>query len=283
MTGKSKNGRMEVTFWGVRGSLPTPDASTLKYGGNTSCVQVRCGETLMIIDCGSGLRPLGVELSNINSLTAHLFISHYHWDHICGIPFFAPMFNPQNTFHFYGEGRGKLRLKAILSGQMKYPYFPVGLDVFHSQIKYNTIQAGDAVDLGDVKVKTASLNHPQCAIAYRIEHQGKSVVYCSDNEHQDEMPRELKKLIRGCDMLIYDAAYTDDEYIGRSGKISKVGWGHSTWNEAIKTAKQLKVGQLYIYHHDPMHSDSVIDGLVRESRKSFKGVHAAREGLTVKI
>jgi phosphoribosyl 1,2-cyclic phosphodiesterase len=272
-----------VRFWGVRGSLPTPGAETVKYGGNTGCVEVRCGDQIFIIDMGSGARPLGVELAKEAPLHANIFISHYHYDHICGMPFCGLLYDPQNSFDIYGEGRRDRGLKAILSRHMRYPYFPVGLEIFQAKFRYHTIKAGKKIDKGEVQIRTAPLNHPQSSVAYRLDYKGKSVVYCSDNEHMEEMPRALEKMIRGCDMLIYDAAYTDDEYTGRSGNGSKVGWGHSTWDEAIKTAKNLRVNKLFIYHHDPMNTDKNIDRLLRERRSEFKNLHAAREGVRIKV
>jgi len=277
------SGDFWVRFWGVRGSLPTPGPDTVKYGGNTACVEIRCGDQIFFCDMGSGARPMGVELSKEAPLNINVLLSHYHWDHICGIPFCGLLYDPRNTIEIHGEGRRDKGLKAILSGQMRYPYFPVGLDIFQAKVKYNTIEAGRKIKKGDVKISTAPLNHPQSSLAYRIDYKGKSVVYCSDNEHQDEMPKSMEKLIRGCDMLIYDAAYTDDEYTGRTGSGSKVGWGHSTWDEAVRTAKHLKVKKLFIFHHDPMHTDKVIDRLVRECRHDFKEIHAAREGSVIKL
>lgn len=278
-----KNQGLTVEFWGVRGSLPTPGQETKKYGGNTSCVEVRCGAQVFIIDMGSGARPLGGELSKQAPLNATILISHYHWDHICGIPFFGPFYDSRNKFDLYGEGRRDKGLKSILAGQMHYPYFPVGLDTFQARMRFRTISVGQNINKEDVRIRTAPLNHPQSSVAYRIEYEGKSVVYCSDNEHQEEMPEELANMIDGCDMLIYDAAYTDDEYVGRTGTGSKVGWGHSTWDEAIRLTKHLHVKKLYIYHHDPLHSDKVIDSLLRECRPAFKNLFAAEEGKTVKL
>lgn len=272
-----------VRFWGVRGSLPTPGPETLKYGGNTSCVEIRAKDKIFIVDMGSGARLMGKELAQEAPLDVNILISHYHWDHICGIPFCGILYDPRNTVNIYGEGRRKKGLKAILGGQMKYPYFPVGLDVFQADIKYHTIDDRTTIDYGDVTVKTAPLNHPQSSLAYRVSYKGKSVVYCSDNEHQDEMPDQMADLIRGCDLLIYDAAYTDDEYTGRTGSGSKIGWGHSTWDEAIRTAKHLEVDQLYIFHHDPMHNDKEIDRLVKECREEYDKIEASQEGKLVKL
>ncbi len=280
---KGAGSKFWARFWGVRGSLPTPGPHTSKYGGNTACVEVRCGDQIFICDLGSGARPLGVELYREAPVSATVLISHYHWDHICGMPFCGILFDPRNSFEIYGEGRKRKGVKSILAGQMHYPYFPVGLEVLQAEIKYNTITSGETVKKGDVTIKSAPLNHPQSSLAYRIEYGGKSLVYCTDNEHQSEMPKKMEKIIRGCDVLIYDAAYTDDEYAGRSGRGPKVGWGHSTWEEAVRTAKHLRVKNLYIFHHDPMHSDKIIDELLRECRPWFKNLNAAREGKTVKL
>jgi phosphoribosyl 1,2-cyclic phosphodiesterase len=267
-----------VRFWGVRGSIPMPGAEYLKYGGNTACVEVRAADKILIIDAGSGLKPLGNKLLAEMPLEAHLFISHYHWDHIQGLPFHAPIYIPGNRYHLYGEARGRQGLRSILAGQMRYPYFPVEPEVFLAKINYHTIRAGDAIRLGPVRVATAALNHPQSATAYRVNYAGKAVVYCSDNEHNSKMLKQTAALIRGADLLIYDAAYTDDEYQGKTGAGAKVGWGHSTWSEAIRVARQLKVKHLVIFHHDAAHTDAVTDRLVKRARKDFPCLEAAREG-----
>lgn len=272
-----------IRFWGVRGSLPTPGLDTVKYGGNTACVEVRCGEQIFIIDMGTGARPLAAALAGEAPLKAGVLISHYHWDHICGMPFCGLLHDPRNTIDFYGEGRKNKGLKSILAGQMRYPYFPVGLEVFLATMRYHTITVGNTIKKGDVRISTAPLNHPQSCVAYRLDYMKKSVVYCSDNEHMDEMPKPMAKLIEGCDLLIYDAAYTDDEYTGRTGTGSKAGWGHSTWDEAVRTASRLHVKKLFIFHHDPMHSDKIIDRLVRECRREFKNLNASQEGLIVRL
>ncbi len=279
----TRNSRFWIRFWGVRGSLATPGKQWVKYGGNTSCVEIRCDDQIFIIDLGSGARPMGGALFAEAPLSANILFSHYHYDHICGMPFCGILYDPRNSFEIYGEARGPKKVKSVLSGQMKYPYFPVGIEALGSKIKYHTIAPGDVIQKGDVRVKTASLNHPQSAIAYRTEFLGKSIVYCSDNEHQQSMPKKLANLIQGTDVLIYDAAYTDEIYDGKVGGGSKVGWGHSTWSEAIKAAKDLKVGALYIFHHDPMMTDSDIDGLLAANKKKMKNLEAAREGMVVSL
>lgn len=278
-----ENSEFFVRFWGVRGSLPSPGPETKKYGGNTSCVEVRCGKKIIIIDLGSGARPMGHALAKEAPLEAMVCISHYHWDHICGMPFCGPFYDPRNRFEIFGEGRRDKGLRSILGGQMKYPYFPVGLEVFQAKIQYRTIAACERIQRGDVLIRTAPLNHPQSCVAYRIDYKKKAVVYCSDNEHQEEMPDKLAALVEGCDLLIYDAAYTDDEYTGRTGAGSKVGWGHSTWDEAIRLAQSLHVKKLFIFHHDPLHTDRTIDRLLKECRVNYRRLYAAQEGLTVKL
>jgi phosphoribosyl 1,2-cyclic phosphodiesterase len=280
---KKTGNNFQVKFWGVRGSIAAPGPDFNKYGGNTSCVEVRCGDRIFIVDMGTGARPLGVELTRQAPVSATVLFSHYHYDHIGGAPFFAPFYDPRNSFEICGEGRKGMGLKAVLSRHMSYPFFPVPVKAWGSKIKYRTINPGDTIVSGDVKVKTASLNHPQSALAYRIEYQGKSVVYCSDNEHQEKMPAPLARLFEGCDLLIYDAAYTEDEYHGVVGGGPKIGWGHSTWTEAIKIAKRLNVRKLYIFHHDPLHTDEMVDRLLRESRREFKELYASQEGLVVNL
>jgi phosphoribosyl 1,2-cyclic phosphodiesterase len=274
---------ISVRFWGVRGSIPSPGTEYLKYGGNTACVELRAADKILIIDAGSGLKPLGNHLLAEMPLEAHLLISHYHWDHIQGLPFHAPLYVKGNRYHLYGEARGRRSLRQILAGQMRYPYFPVALDVFQAQLRFHTIRAGDTISLGPVQVDTASLNHPQDATAYRVNYAGKSVVYCSDNEHTAQMLPETAALIQGTDLLIYDAAYTDDEYQGKTGAGAKKGWGHSTWSEAIRVAKRLKVKRLVIFHHDTMHTDRVTDRLLKRARRDFPHLEAAREGATLTV
>jgi phosphoribosyl 1,2-cyclic phosphodiesterase len=279
----AENNGFTLKFWGVRGSIAAPGPDYIKYGGNTSCVEVRCGGDLIIIDMGTGARPLGLALFPQAPVRGSIFFSHYHYDHIGGMPFCGPLYDPRNAFDVYGEGRKDLGPQAVLSRQMSYPFFPIPLKAFGAKLRFHSITAGDTIALEHATVKTASLNHPQTAIAYRIEYRGKSLVYCSDNEHQERMPAPLAGLIRGCDVLVYDAAYTDDEYLGKVGGGPKVGWGHSTWTEAINTAKRLRVKKLFIFHHDPMHSDQFIDQLLALHRPHFKELHAAREGWVIEL
>jgi phosphoribosyl 1,2-cyclic phosphodiesterase len=236
---------------------------------------------LIIIDMGTGARPLGAALFAEAPVRAAILFSHYHYDHIGGMPFCGPLYDPRNAFEVYGEARTGMGLKAVLSRQMSYPFFPVPLKAFRSRMRFHALNPGDPIRLAHALIKTASLNHPQSALAFRIEYGGKSLVYCSDNEHQDQMSPDLAGLIRGCDALIYDAAYTDDEYQGKVGGGSKVGWGHSTWTEAIKAAKKLRVKQLFIFHHDPMHTDRFIDELLAAHQPHFPGLFAAREGQVI--
>jgi phosphoribosyl 1,2-cyclic phosphodiesterase len=232
---------------------------------------------------GTGARPLGQTLFAEAPLQATVLFSHYHYDHIGGVPFFGPFYDPRNIFDLYGEGRKNLSLKAVLSQQMRYPFFPIPLSAFKARLRFHTITADDVIAKGPACIRTASLNHPQTAVAFRIECGGKCLVYCSDNEHEDKMPGKLAELIDGCDLLIYDAAYSDEEYEGKIGGGPKIGWGHSTWTEAVKAARRLRVKQLFIFHHDPLHTDRVVDKLLASHRPHFKELHAAKEGLMVKL
>src|SRR5216684_8228371 len=174
---------MVVRFWGVRGSLASPGASTLKTGGNTACVEVRCGKETVIFDLGTGLRPLGAALMRNGPVRASLFLSHYHWDHIAGLPFFAPAYDPRSELTIHGATRRGRDVRQILSGQMVDPYFPVDLGVLNARLRFVTLQNGGVLHLGKAVMKAAELNHPGGALGFRLEHEGRAMVYATDFEH----------------------------------------------------------------------------------------------------
>lgn len=274
------NDRFTVRFWGVRGSIPSPGPDTVRYGGNTSCVQVWCGDTLFILDAGSGLRRLGVALDKLNHPVAgHILLSHLHWDHIQGIPFFTSAYRPGNKFDIYGCKRQGHSLKDNLVGQMTQPNFPVPLSVMQSTIKFHEIHAGDEFDIGDVHVRTAALNHPGGAMGVRLEYDGKAVAYCSDHEHESDRKIHpgLESLGRDADLLIYDATYTEEEYPARAG------WGHSTWEVACEIAPALNLKRLAIFHHEPTHDDDKMDEIAAAAAARFPAAIVAKEGMEIEI
>lgn len=281
---------MRVRFWGTRGSLAKPGPATLRYGGNTSCVEVVSrGGTRLILDCGTGSHELGHKLQREaggQPVRGHILISHTHWDHIQGIPFFMPLFVPGNEWDFYApQGFGE-SLKDTLAGQMEYTYFPVTPDAFAAEIRYNNLSEG-TFRIDDVTVRTRYLNHPALTLAYRIEADGAVLVYACDHEPHcralayAEGPLEGQDLahaefLRGADLVIHDAQYVAEEYA------PKVGWGHSTHEYVVRIAEEVGVKRLALTHHDPLRTDEQLDALIARAKARLSGsgleLHGAAEG-----
>ncbi|MFZ5440763.1 MAG: MBL fold metallo-hydrolase [Myxococcota bacterium] len=269
-----------MRFWGVRGSIPSPGPETARYGGNTPCVEVRAGQQLFIFDLGTGVRELGAAAQG--PLEADVFISHYHYDHLQGLPFFGPIFDPRSRFNIRGPTRNGRSVKDVVAGHMQQPFFPVTVEmVFRAQCDYQGFEAGDRLKLGGATVSAIEANHPGGNLAYRVDYRGRSVVYATDTEHGDR-DAQLIEFSRGTDVLIYDAMYTEDEYLGRNGS-PKIGWGHSTWQNAIKLADEARVGTLVLFHHDPTRTDEALDALMKVVKKARKATVAAKEGLVLKL
>jgi phosphoribosyl 1,2-cyclic phosphodiesterase len=275
---------MLVRFWGVRGSTPTPQSENLRYGGNTSCVEVRVNGHIYVFDCGTGFRNLGKQLSqghagngrNGHPINAHIFLSHFHWDHIQGIPFFSPLYNDRDSsfvFHSSSRTRG---LQQALEEQMADPYFPVNMSDMAAHRQFCTIDEG-RTKLEGCTVQTKWLNHPQGCLGFRMETEGKVIVYATDNEPGDPVfDKSVRKLAEGADLLIYDAQYLPEEYAAR-----KQGWGHSHWREAINVVMESGAKELILFHHDPDHSDACIDAVVKQAREHYPKVRAASEGMEI--
>ena len=280
---------MRVTFWGVRGSIPTPGPDTVAIGGNTSCVEIRAGKTILIFDGGTGLRLLGKKLIAEMPLAAHIFFSHVHWDHIQGFPFFDPAFVPGNTIHLYGGNNVSRTLEETLAGQMDHPSFPVHLTEMGAKMTFNDMYEGQVLQLDagggkTVKITTGRGNHPNGVWAYRIEFEGRSVVYATDTEHYAIVDPKLTKLARDADVLIHDAQYTPEEYAGTSGTGGpKAGWGHSTFEEAARLAKTAGAKRLILFHHDPMQNDDAVRDKEARAKGMFDDVIAAYEGLSFEL
>jgi phosphoribosyl 1,2-cyclic phosphodiesterase len=275
--------RFLVRFWGVRGSIAAPGPATARYGGNTSSLEVRCGGRLLLLDGGTGLRYLGNALLAESPLDADLFFTHTHFDHVCGLPFFKPFFQRQNSFRLWAGHLGSgLSLQRVLREFMMAPLFPVPPDVFQASIEYRDFRAGEVLPLGrapGVVVRTAPLNHPDGATGYRIEYAGKSLCYVTDTEHVPGKPdRNVLGLIEGADVVIYDCMYTDEEFAR-----SYVGWGHSTWQEAVRLCQAARVKKLVVFHHDPDHDDEMLDALGREVAAALPGAIMAKEGLELRL
>jgi phosphoribosyl 1,2-cyclic phosphodiesterase len=294
---------LKVTFWGTRGSIPAPGPDSLRFGGNTSCVDVRVDGHVLVFDAGTGIRPLGFALAEDfrdRPLTIHLFISHTHWDHIQGFPFFVPAYRPTTTIHVYGApGQGR-SLEKVLRGQMESDYFPVALGDLASTIDVHEFRAS-AFEIGDVRVDAMYVNHPAMNLAYRVSSGGRRLVYATDHEPYaktldhvagrgeegrvfgERLDQALVEFGRDADLYIGDAQYTDEEYAERAG------WGHSPVTETVELALAAHVKALALFHHDPMHGDDVVARMEREarrliaSRRSTMRCFAAAEGQSLTL
>lgn len=273
---------MKVRFYGVRGSIATAGEDTRRYGGNTSCVAVEAGDEVLIFDAGTGIRRLGCDLGP-TGVRASLFFSHLHWDHIQGFPFFTPAFVPGNALDIYGvrvRDDGAPGVLEVLRDQMKPPTFPVPLDVMRADLAWLDVPLGDRLRVGGAEVRHTAVDHPNGCVAWRVDHLGKSVVYATDLEHHGEdVSAELVELSRGADVLVYDAMYTPEEYEGAGGKMSRKGWGHSTFDAGARVAEAAGVKQLCLFHHDPAHDDAFMDALGARARRRFDDTCVATEGL----
>jgi phosphoribosyl 1,2-cyclic phosphodiesterase len=271
-----------VRFWGVRGSIACSGPRTARYGGNTSSLEVRCDERMLLFDAGTGLRYCGIELMKNSpaSLDADLFLTHTHFDHVAGLPFFKPFFKPQNRFRLWaGHLAEGMTLRRALGEFMMSPLFPVPPQVFRARMEYREFKAGDTLRPADgIAVRTAPLNHPDGATGYRIDYGGRSICYLSDTEHvPGALDRSILGLIAGADLVIYDSMYTDAEYD------TYVGWGHSTWQEGVRLCRAAGAKRLAVFHHDPEHDDDMLDGIAREVAQELPGSIVAKDGLLIQL
>jgi len=269
---------MMVRFWGVRGSLPTPGPSTVRYGGNTPCVELRCGPHLLILDAGSGIRAFGASLGR--GVEADILLSHTHYDHICGLPFFRPLFDPAATLRIWG---GHLThpdgIRSALSVTWRKPLMP-DLDAeFRARVSFQDFAAGATLALAHgPRVDTIALRHPGGSVGYRISWAGRSVCYITDTEHSADGPdADLVAFVHGTDILIHDATYTEEEYRTRHG------WGHATWSAAAELATAGRVGSLVLFHHDPDHDNDWMDAIGAAAARSCPDAVVAREGMRIAL
>jgi phosphoribosyl 1,2-cyclic phosphodiesterase len=272
---------LTIRFWGTRGSIPAPGPATVRYGGNTSCAEIRFGEQIIILDAGTGIRELGLALQREFSsrpIRADLFVGHTHWDHIQGFPFFEPAYAAGNEFRLYSTKP----LERALAMQMGCDYFPV--TVADMRARHTFVELADPVILGPVRVEHEQLNHPGGAVGFRVSAGGKAVVYLSDHEPASHSGpgadgRRIEHFVRDADLLICDAQYTEQEYSVRRG------WGHGTFEHAMKLARRAGVRRLALWHHDPLRDDDSLDRIVERFREQANGLDCfgAREGFTIEL
>jgi len=271
-----------LSFWGVRGSTPTVDPATWRYGGNTPCLELTAPDgTQVILDCGTGLRVLGSRWAARNPET-HILVTHYHWDHIQGIPFFAPLYSESNRFHFYSfrsKHLGHDSLQQVFETQMAMPYFPVDMSAMTAKKRFMEVSGGESFCIGENRITARHLNHPQGCLGFRIETPGGTIVYATDNEPGDaKLDAELQQLAADADILINDAQYTPEQLAA-----SRRGWGHSSWREGVKVARAAGAKTLVLFHHDPDSTDRMVDGLLHQAREEFDSVFAASEGMVITL
>lgn len=284
-----------VRFWGTRGSIPTPGNLTKRYGGNTSCVEIRFDDTLFICDAGSGIRELGIDLLRRSKtpVSAHLLISHTHWDHLQGFPFFAPVYSPATQLRVYDRAPGDERFFRLLSGQMSTEYFPIRFSDLRAKVTSDHLNNGDVMIEG-IRIRFIEQAHPGGSLGFSFENRGKKIIYATDNEVDKFLVRDddarktggLRRIdpaqvefIRDADLLIADGQYSEAEYL------THVGWGHPSVITLVDYAVQAGVRLLCITHHDPGRSDTAVDELIQSCRdraaqhKSELKIFPAREGV----
>jgi phosphoribosyl 1,2-cyclic phosphodiesterase len=283
VTEAPKAAPFHLLFRGVRGSIPTPSPEHAGIGGNTPCVQIlsdpdaaRESEELLILDAGTGIRALGREIAARQHppREIHIFLTHFHWDHLQGLPYFPPIFSAHTHLVFH-SAHPPDQLRAVLTAQMQDPYFPVLFDQLASRMEFRTI-GSEPQRFGSLTIEAFPLFHPQGSVGFRVIHPKKTAIYATDYEHSDpESHRDLIAIAQEADLLVYDAQYTPAEYESRQG------WGHSTWLEATRVAQQAGVKTLVLFHHDPDRDDQAIHKIEEEARKLFPSTFAAYEGLVL--
>ena len=278
----SSKDTFRIKFWGVRGSVPCPGPTTVRYGGNTTCIEINCGERIIIIDAGTGIRELGINLiQRGQKVEADLLFTHTHLDHVNGFPFFGPFYNPNNKFQLYaGHLQQDHSIETVLKDMIiTEPMFPVPASVILGSCSFTDFDSGETLDLGDgIVVETAPLNHPNGACGYRVNYRGKAISVITDTEHPEEgFDENVLKLAKDADVMVYDSAYTDEVYHNFKG------WGHSTWQEAVKIANEANVTKTVLFHHDPSHNDNKMDEIAEEAAAARFGTEPAREGMVIKV
>jgi phosphoribosyl 1,2-cyclic phosphodiesterase len=272
---------MHICFWGSRGSIACPGPETVRYGGNTPCVEVRCGTDLLIFDGGSGIRGLGNALLQHNARTdADIFLSHCHLDHVIGLPFFAPFFADGHCFRLWaGNLLPADGVERVFRRLMSPPLFPIDVEVLKGELEFRDFHAGEVLTpRPGVTIRTAPLDHPNGATGYRVEYAGKVFAYLTDTEVRSrQFEPALVALARDADLMVFDCTYTEEEIVARRG------WGHSTWEQGVRLAQAAGAKTLCLFHHDPAHDDAFMDVVAAQAAAARPGTIVAREGLVIKL
>jgi phosphoribosyl 1,2-cyclic phosphodiesterase len=264
--GASNGSAVVARCWGTRGSIPTPGQSTVRYGGNTTCLELHHQGTRLIFDAGSGIRPLGTDIVEKGPNAIHIFLTHFHWDHIQGFPFFAPLYDPEDTIKVVGPKQKDIDVQNLFAGQMGPIYFPVPFSVVAATMEFEHLNQG-GYEVGQASLDVMRVKHPSFVLGYRIRLGGLTIAFIPDNEIGGDMydvgadfDGRLRDFVGGADLLIHDAMYTEEEYTARSG------WGHSTFEQALRLAEEGGVKKLLFFHHDPTRADDDLDGIVSRLR-----------------
>src|SRR5262245_12278577 len=269
-----------VRFWGTRGSVPVSGRQYQRYGGNTICVEMRCGPHTLVFDAGSGFRPLGLSLVESGFSYFDVFFTHCHYDHILGFPFFAPLYKPDTQLTVWsGHLAGIMTTREMLKGFMRPPWFPVPLDICRANITCNDFRAGDVLTPREgVTLRTGNLNHPGNCVGYRVEWGGRAACLISDTEHvPGVLDPNVLQLIKDADLVIYDTNFTEEELERFRG------YGHSTWQQGITLCEAAGAKRFALFHHDKGRTDTQLAAMEKQAKSRMKTAFAARDGLTIHL
>jgi phosphoribosyl 1,2-cyclic phosphodiesterase len=275
----ARQSEVKIRFWGARGSIPVSDDQTAKFGGNTACVEIRHAGRIFLLDAGSGLRSAGEALLAEGARQYHIFLSHWHYDHVMGLPFFRPLMLPDAKCTLWAPNLQAGPAAKIVAQLMHPPFFPISPGMFQAKVDYRNFEPGDVLAPGEgVSIRTALLPHPGGSAGYRIECAGRTIVYMTDTSHRaGAVDERVRDLVSAADLLIYDCMYSDDEFALHGG------YGHSTWNEGVRICQAAGVARLALFHHAPDRSDEALDHIERQAQALFPSSIAARQGMTLSL